>query len=91
VHTQIWTALAVYLLAAILKKTSALVGQPRHGFTDFEPHAFGENTRFAGPAPHSSITRRRKPPMFTGVLNRTAVKTALNFIVPPVGPSYTKG
>jgi IS4 transposase len=40
VRAQIWSAIAVHLLVAILKKTSGPGFQPLHDITDFEPHAF---------------------------------------------------
>ena len=74
VRTQIWTAIAVYLLVAILKKTSASGFQPLHYFTDFEPDALRENAHFTGSGSTSTtipINRPSKSPMFTRLLSRT--------------------
>jgi len=69
VRTQIWSAIAVYLLVAILKKTPASGFQPLHDSTDFEPHAVRENAHstsaFSTPA-SIRVAHHTKSSVFTG-------------------------
>ncbi|MGH9857907.1 MAG: transposase [Acidobacteriota bacterium] len=46
VKTQIWIAICVYALVAIIKKR--LKTQSLHHFANFEPHALRKNAHFAG-------------------------------------------
>ena len=44
VKTQIWIAISVYVLVAIINKRLGVKILALHNFTDFEPDAFRENT-----------------------------------------------
>ena len=48
VKTQIWIAISVYVLVAIIKKNLETGPEPLHNFTDFERHSFRENAHFTG-------------------------------------------
>ena len=48
VRIQVWIAISVYVLVAIVKKRLCLLGQPLHDSTDSEPVAFRENAHFTG-------------------------------------------
>ena len=50
VKTQIWIAVSVYVLVAIVRKRLGLGGQPLPDSTDSQPHAFRENAHFTGPS-----------------------------------------
>ena len=49
VKTQIWVAVSVYVLVAIVRKRLALEAEPLPNSTDFECDAFRENAHFTGP------------------------------------------
>ena len=48
VKTQVWIAISVYVLVAIVKRTPDAGSEPLHNSTDFEPHSFRENAYFTG-------------------------------------------
>jgi hypothetical protein len=48
VKTQIWIAVSVYVLVAIVRKRLTLAAQPLPDSTDSERHAFRENAHFTG-------------------------------------------
>jgi hypothetical protein len=43
---QIWSAVCVYVLVAIVKKKPRRQSEPLRNATDFEPHPFRENPSF---------------------------------------------
>ena len=64
VKTQIWIAVSVYVLVAIIRKRLGLGGQSLPNATDFERHAFRENAHFMRPSGHrcgSQFRRKRQP------------------------------
>jgi IS4 transposase len=56
VKTQIWIAVSIYVLVAIVRKRLGPGGQPLPNATNSERHTFRENTHFM----RSSGSRRRR-------------------------------
>ena len=52
VKTQIWIAVSVYVLVAIVRKRLGAGGQPLPNSTDSQRHAFRENAHFTGTSGH---------------------------------------
>ena len=64
VKTQIWIAVSVYVLVAIVRKRLGTGGQPLPDSTDFERDAFRENAHFTGTSSirlRERFTRSRQP------------------------------
>src|SRR5207248_5457758 len=64
VKTQIWIAVSVYVLVAIVRKRLGLAASLYQALTDSERHALRENTHFmrsSGPRGRCRIRRKRPP------------------------------
>ena len=59
VKTQIWIAISVYVLVAIVKKTIKVGCKPLHYSTDFECHPFRKNAAYT--STYDSKHAKRKP------------------------------
>ena len=57
VKTQIWIAVSIYVLVAIVRKRLGLDSESLPNSTDFEHHAFRENAHFTGASKHSTPSR----------------------------------
>jgi hypothetical protein len=54
VKTQIWIAITVYVMVAIVKKTAEAGLEPLHNSTDLEYDTFRKNAHFGGCFNHST-------------------------------------